>query len=148
MGQKIKALEKDFLPAEEALKTADLIVFCYPVYTFLVPSQLHRFIELMKDSGQDFSGKAATQISTSKHFYDITAHRFILDNCADMGLMYFDGLSADMDDILSENGRKQAVDWLEFTLWKMGQTSGQAGGEAVIPDHDRASHKAVIVADL
>ncbi len=30
-----------------------------------------------------------------------------------------DGLSADMDDILTEEGQKQAVDWLEFTLWKM-----------------------------
>ena len=118
-GQKIKSLEKDFRPALDALKEAELIVFCYPVYTFLVPSQLHRFIELMKASGLDFSGKAATQVSTSKHFYDITAHRFIEDNCADMGLPYLDGLSADMDDILSEKGRKQAVDWLEFTLWKL-----------------------------
>ena len=67
-GQRIKALEKDFSPALEALRAADLIVFCYPVYTFLVPYQLHRFIELMKASGEDFSGKAATQVSTSKHF--------------------------------------------------------------------------------
>ena len=50
-GQRIKALEKDFSPALEAIKQADLVVFCYPVYTFLIPSQLHRFVELMKDSG-------------------------------------------------------------------------------------------------
>ena len=31
VGQTIKALEKDFLPAREALKEAELIVFCYPV---------------------------------------------------------------------------------------------------------------------
>ena len=144
VGQKIKAFEKDFRPAEEALKAAGLIVFCYPVYTFLVPSQLHRFIELMKASGLDLSEKVATQVSTSKHFYDITAHRFIQDNCADMGLRCLEGLSADMEDILSEKGQKQAVDWLEFTLWKMGQTKG----DAVMPRPDRASHKAVIVADL
>jgi len=118
-GQKIKQLEKDFSPALAALREAELIVFCYPVYTFLVPSQLHRFVELMKASGLDFSGKAATQVSTSKHFYDITAHRFIEDNCADMALPFLDGLSADMDDILSEKGQKQAIDWLEFTLWKL-----------------------------
>ena len=117
VGAKIKSLEKDFSSAAEALQAADLIVFCYPVYTFLVPSQLHRFIELMKSSLIDFSSKAATQVTTSKHFYDITAHRFIEDNCADMGLPLLDGLSADMDDILSEKGRKQAVDWFEFTLW-------------------------------
>ena len=137
VGQKIKALEKDFLPAEDDLKAADLIVFCYPVYTFLVPSQLHRFVELIKSSHIDFSGKAATQVSTSKHFYDITAHRFIQDNCADMGLKYLDGLSADMDDILSAKGQKQAIDWFEFTLWKLNPHM-----------IERTAKKAVIVADL
>ena len=42
-GQRIKALEKDFAPALEALQKADLILFSYPVYTFLAPYQLHRF---------------------------------------------------------------------------------------------------------
>ena len=137
VGQTIKALEKDFLPAQEALKEAELIVFCYPVYTFLVPCQLHRFVELMKSSGIDFSGKVATQVSTSKHFYDITAHRFIQDNCSDMGLKYIDGLSADMDDILTEKGRKQAIDWLDFLFWQLNPVEIQ-----------RTAKKAVIVADL
>ena len=109
-GQKIKSLEQDFSPALALLRDAELLLFSYPVYTFLAPCQLHRFIELMKASGEDFSGKAATQLSTSKHFYDITAHRYIKDNCADLGLRYVDGLSADMEDILTEEGRRQAAD--------------------------------------
>ena len=80
-GRRIRSFEKDFTPALEEIRKAELIVFCYPVYTFLVPYQLHRFIELMKASGEDFSSKTATQVSTSKHFYDITAHRFVRDNC-------------------------------------------------------------------
>ena len=146
-GQKIKALEKDFQPAVQALREAELIVFCYPVYTFLVPSQLHRFIELMKESDIDFSGKVATQVTTSKHFYDITAHRFIEDNCADIHLPFLDGLSADMEDILTQKGQKQAVDWFEFTLWKKERASRipeQVGDDA----HKDASKKAVIVTDL
>ena len=51
VGQSIKAYEKDFSKAEAALNKADMILFAYPVYTFIVPSQLHRFIELMKESG-------------------------------------------------------------------------------------------------
>ena len=144
VGQRINAFEKDFLPAEDALKAADLIVFCYPVYTFLVPSQLHRFIELMKASGIDFKGKAATQVSTSKHFYDVTAHRFIEDNCADMGFRHLDGLSADMDDILTPKGQKQAVDWFEFMLWKHSGREDKSGND--VPKS--AARKAVIVADL
>ena len=42
-GQSVKALEKDFSPALEAVKKADLLLFSYPVYTFIAPCQLHRF---------------------------------------------------------------------------------------------------------
>ena len=47
VGQKIKSLEKDFSPAKEAIEKADLLLFSYPVYTFIAPCQLHRFIELL-----------------------------------------------------------------------------------------------------
>ncbi|MBP5721350.1 MAG: NAD(P)H-dependent oxidoreductase [Bacteroidales bacterium] len=149
-GQRIKALEKDFSPALEALRKADLLLFCYPVYTFLVPYQLHRFIELMKASGEDFSGKPATQVSTSKHFYDITAHRFIQDNCKDMGMRVLEGLSADMDDILKESGRKQAKDWMDFVLWQLNGRGTQTtptdpATKATATPSDKT---AVIVADL
>ena len=100
VGQQIRSMAKDFSAAEAALTGADLILFCYPVYTFLAPSQLHRFIALIKERGIDLTGKCATQLSTSKHFYDTTAHRYIEDNCADLGLNYIRGLSADMDDLL------------------------------------------------
>lgn len=125
-GLRIKQFEKDFTQAAEALRDAELIVFSYPVYTFLVPYQLHRFIELMKGAGLDFSGKVATQITTSKHFYDITAHRFIADNCADMALRFIDGLSADMEDILTPRGRSQAEEWFKFTLWQIAQGADSA----------------------
>ena len=111
VGQRIRSIEKDISEASELIRKADLLLFCYPVYTFLVPSQLHRFIELMKSSGLSFTGKYASQISTSKHFYDVTAHRFIEENCSDLGLMYLEGLSADMDDLLSDRGRKEALDF-------------------------------------
>ena len=91
-----------------ALESADLLLFSYPVYTFIAPSQLHRFIELVKTSGIDLSGKYATQITTSKHFYDVTAHRYIQDNCQDLGLKFIRGLSADMDDLLSKKGQMEA----------------------------------------
>ncbi len=114
VGQQIKKLEKDLTPALEKLQAADLILFSYPVYTFIVPYQLHRFVELVKESGVDLRGKYATQISTSKHFYDITAHRFIQDNCADMGLKYIKGLSADMDDLTKEQGREDAAKFWKY----------------------------------
>ena len=138
-GQRIKALEKDFSPALQAVREADLLIFCYPVYTFLVPYQLHRFLELIKASGEDLSGKVATQVTTSKHFYDITAHAFIRDNCRDLGMRVLDGLSADMDDILKESGRKQAKDWMDYVLWQLGEWPAPQKTDG---------RKAVIVTDL
>ena len=117
VGQKIKSLEKDFSEAKASLEAADLLLFSYPVYTFIAPAQLHRFIELIKESGTSLAGKFATQITTSKHFYDVTAHRYIQDNCQDMGMKFIKGLSADMDDLLTDKGQKEAEDFFAYALW-------------------------------
>ncbi len=117
VGGQIKLLEKDFSHAEEALKKADLLLFSYPVYTFIAPSQLQRFIELIKASGVKLDGKFATQITTSKHFYDVTAHRYIQDNCQDLGMKFIKGLSADMDDLLTPQGQTDAKKFFSYVLW-------------------------------
>ncbi len=118
-GMQIKALEKDFSKAKELLETSDAVIFSYPVYTFLAPAQLHRFIELTKSNGVNLKDKYATQISTSKHFYDITAHKYIEENSLDMGMRYIRGLSADMEDLLEENGRNDAEKFFERFLWSV-----------------------------
>ena len=133
VGQRIKALEKDFSPAKEALEKADLILFSYPVYTFIAPYQLHRFIELMKENGVSLKGKYATQITTSKHFYDVTAHAYIKENCMDLGLRYIRGLSADMDDLLKEKGRQEAMDFFRFVLWSVKNEAYEAFSPATLP---------------
>ena len=117
VGQKIKALEKNFAPALEAVEKAEVLLFSYPVYTFIAPCQLHRFIELLKEHSAPVSGKIATQITTSKHFYDVTAHRYIQDNVQEMGMHFIRGLSADMDDLTTEKGRMEAEKWFEHFLW-------------------------------
>ena len=119
VGSLIKSLEKDFSSSKEALMKADIIIFSYPVYTFLAPSQLHRFIELVKENRVDISGKIASQISTSKHFYDSTAHRYIEDACADLSLNYIKGLSADMDDLTTKEGQKQAEDFFDYLIFSV-----------------------------
>ena len=108
VGQRIRAYEKDFAPVRTALEEADLVLFCYPVYTFIAPSQLHRLMELIKTDGVDLSGKLASQITTSKHFYDVTAHRWLEENCCDLGMRVIRGLSADMEDLLSARGQEEA----------------------------------------
>ena len=107
-GQIIKSLERDFTKAADLLKRADAVIFSYPVYTFLAPSQLHRFIELIKENNVELTDKYCTQISTSKHFYDVTAHKYVEENALDLGMKYIRGLSADMEDLLKDEGRLDA----------------------------------------
>ena len=117
VGQRIKSYENDFAPLRCELEKADLLLFSYPVYTFIAPYQLHRLIELIKEDGVDLSGKFASQITTSKHFYDVTAHRYVEENCFDLGLHVIRGLSADMDDLLTPKGQKEARNFFDQLLF-------------------------------
>lgn len=118
VGQTIKQLEKDIAPVLQKIEQADLILFSYPVYTFIAPYQLHRFIELLTDIKVNLSNKYCAQISTSKHFYDVTAHNFIKENAMDLGLKYLGGLSADMDDILTEKGQNDALSFWNLIKYR------------------------------
>ena len=158
-GRMIINFEKDFTEAERLLQNAELILFSYPVYTFLVPSQLHRFIEIIREKGIDISGKYAAQITTSKHFYDTTAHEFIKENCADLGLKYLGGLSADMEDLLSKKGRHDALSFFHHVLWsahkgiyediKMPSDKGKLikAGSGIEDKPKKADKRVVIVTD-
>lgn len=160
VGAKIRSLEKDPSAALEAMARADLILFSYPVYTFLAPSQLHRFLRLVKESGVTLAGKYASQITTSKHFYDVTAHRYVEDNCFDLGLRVIHGLSADMEDLSTPKGQRDADAFFAHLLWSVeNQVSEPAPapwpGElpAYQPVFEAATekkpgHNTVIVADL
>lgn len=116
VGRNIKALEKDFEAAKKALSECDAIIFSYPVYTFIAPSQLHRFIELIKTHNVDLKDKFVTQITTSKHFYDMTAHKYIEENCYDLKMKYVKGLSQDMDDLPKKSGQLDAINFFKFFI--------------------------------
>lgn len=118
IGQQIKKYEDPqlILATIKKIHEVDLLLFAYPVYTFLAPYQLQRFIELLKENLKDecFNRIMSTQISTSKHFYDITAHRYIEENCNDLGFNVIKGFSADMDDLLSDKGRKELIGFWKY----------------------------------
>ena len=119
VGQQIKSLEKDFSKALELIKEVDVLLFSYPVYTFIAPSQLHRLIELLKENNVDLSSKFASQITTSKHFYDMTAHKYIEDNCYDLGLKYIKGLSLDMEDLSKKEGQEDIKKYFNYLVYSV-----------------------------
>lgn len=159
VGRNIKALEKDFEAAKKALSECDAIIFSYPVYTFIAPSQLHRFIELIKTHNVDLKDKFVTQITTSKHFYDMTAHKYIEENCYDLKMKYVKGLSQDMDDLPKKSGQLDAINFFKFFISSIENDMFEiipASKEYVLPKYNVSFEKAskdeskevVIVSDL
>ncbi len=136
-ASRIRGYERDFAEARAALEDAELLLFSYPVYTFLIPAQLYRFLELIRENGVDLAGKWMSQISTSKHFYDVTAHRFLLDYAEEAGMHAVRGLSADMEDLLKEKGRREAEGWFRHLLWAVKHHSAEPARLPAAPDGDR-----------
>ncbi|MGN1164580.1 MAG: flavodoxin family protein [Candidatus Ornithospirochaeta sp.] len=102
-----KKREKAFL----AIDDADIVIFSFPIYTFLCPSQLHAFISDMKKEGERWKGKWASLVCTSKHFYDITGMEYMYQNLLDMGFKVIGGFSADMEDLPTPQGQREADDF-------------------------------------
>ncbi len=121
VAQQIKAYErKDKVDAfKTALSSADLVICAYPVYTFLAPAQLHRFFEIIKENSITFDNKYVTQLSTSKRFYDTTAHGTIKKILMDADGKYINGISQDMEDLTHKKGREQLEKWWEFVRYEM-----------------------------
>lgn len=116
VGQEIKKFSSNSDEYIEKMAVADIILFSYPVYTFIAPSQLHQFIEIIKEKKVNFENKFVTQITTSKHFYDMTAHKYIEDNCHDLKMKVIKGLSLDMEDLITKEGQKSVIDFFEYVL--------------------------------
>ena len=156
VGQRIRRYEKDFKEALVDFENAELVLFAYPVYTFIVPYQLQRFIELMKEHHVQLQGKFASQVSTSKHFYDITAHKFIEEICSDFKMNYVQGLSADMDDLLEKKGQKQAEDYFKQLIFNIENNiykphrgastiKNNTSYEAVLPERPKLNGNDVVI---
>ena len=94
-----------------------MVIFACPVYSFLVPSQLHRFLELMRERDISLKDKYAAPLTTSKHFFDVTAHRFLEENLRDLGARVIHGLSADMEDMLTEQGRRELTRFFRYAVF-------------------------------
>ncbi len=112
ISQSINSLEKKrekFDGVIEKIASADLILWSTPVYVFLVPSQLIRFIELIRERDvQDvFKNKFTAVLTTSIHFYDHCAHHYLSAVCDDLEMNFTGGFSADSYDLLdkAERGR-------------------------------------------
>ncbi len=109
--QKIERDEDAFARIIREVESADGVLWAFPLYVFLVPSQYKRFIELIweRKAQAAFKGKYTAVLSTSIHFYDHTAHNYMRAICDDLDMRFVESFSADMDDIFLEQMRARLL---------------------------------------
>ena len=101
-----------------SVRSADLVLWAFPLYVLLVASQYKRFIELVfeRDAGGAFAGKYAASLSTSIHYFDQTAHAYLHAICDDLGMRYAGFYSADMHDLLEEEERARLENFMRQVI--------------------------------
>jgi multimeric flavodoxin WrbA len=118
----IRRLENDinfFNETMEKIRSADAVIWAFPVYILLVSSQYKRFIELVfeREEKKSFSGKPVASFSTSIKFYDNMAHQYIRSISDDLGMCFTGFYSAHMEDLMSEQERIRFLTFFnEFML--------------------------------
>ncbi len=135
VAQPIRKLEQNedaFKEIIEEVRSADGVIWAFPLYVFLVCSQYKRFIELIWERKAEgaFKGKYAAALSTSIHFYDHTAHNYMRAICDDLEMKYAGCHSAAMRDLMTERGRE--------TLTMFAESFFEAAENGILPS--RAYH--------
>jgi multimeric flavodoxin WrbA len=118
VAQRIKKIERDGRTSQdivERIRTSDGVLWSFPLYILHVHGSYKRFIELIweREAVDAFAGKHAASLSTSIHFFDHTAHNYIHAICDDLGMRFTGSFSAEMRDLLEEEGRAKLTVFAE-----------------------------------
>jgi multimeric flavodoxin WrbA len=105
IAQEIKKIESDreyFQSIINDIRTADGVLWAFPLYFLLVASQYKRFIELIwENNAQEvFRDKYAAALSTSIKFHDHSAHNYIRAVSEDLQMRNVGFFSAHMYDLV------------------------------------------------
>lgn len=124
VGQKLnnmKIKEETLEGILEEMVSADGILWCFPVYSFLVPAQLKKFIELLFEYKADdmLIGKVSGVISTSMNFYDYTAFDYMHAIIEDLNMRYVGYFSNNSFDFDKLEKRKTCYTFIKNMLIKI-----------------------------
>lgn len=114
IAKRIKGIERrrqTFDGIIDEIEAADGVLWAFPLYILMVPARLKRFIELIYEHSAEaaFKGKYTAALSTSVHFNDHIAHRYIQGICDDLDMKFVASFSADMMDLINENEQKRLI---------------------------------------
>jgi len=114
ISERIKSIEKEkkrFQDVIDDIQASDGVLWAFPLYYYLVPSQYKRFIELIweRNAKAAFKNKYTAVLTTSIHFFDHAAHNYMHAICDDMDMNYVGFFSAEMYDLLGRKGREMFI---------------------------------------
>jgi multimeric flavodoxin WrbA len=137
--------EETLIALCKKIEECDLVLWAFPVYHLLIPSQYKRFIELICERNlySSFKGKYTAVFSTSIHFYDVTAHEYMRAICDDFDMKYTESLSHDMNDLLSDKGRAELELFFENIIksWQQKLVRGKQYRKVIVNDFKYNSTK-------
>ncbi len=121
VAQQIRAIEKKddrYQAVVDAMEKSDLILWAFPVYVCLVPSQYKRFVELLfeHEAAGKLAGKHSAAVTTSVHYFDHTAHNYIHAVSEDLGMLHIGGYSADMYELLKPESRRRITGFADHVF--------------------------------
>ena len=121
--QKIQADNKRFGEIIAQVGNADAVIWVYPIAYFLVPAGVKRFIEMIfeKKASDAFTGKYATAVTTSMHLFDHTSLAYIHGISEDLGMRYVPGYSAQFNDLMEEEQKRQLLLFAEEFFTAVGR---------------------------
>jgi multimeric flavodoxin WrbA len=144
VAQKIRQLEADTSAFDEVIgevRSANAVLWAFPLYILLVCSQYKRFIELVTERHAEaaFQGKHAALISTSINYYDSNAHTYMRSVCEDLDMRFVGSYSARMDDILKAEERVRLERFAEDFFSSTEASAESPRLSAVLPAAPRGS---------
>jgi multimeric flavodoxin WrbA len=136
VAQRIQRLEKDeeaFAEIIGDVRSADAVIWAFPLYVLLVCAQFKRFIELLfeRNAQEAFRGKHTLSLSTSVHFFDHTAQNYLRGICDDLGMRFVADYPAGMYDLLRRRERQRFLSLAGHFLASV--RSGAASSPAYAP---------------
>jgi len=116
--KRLEINEKYFHDIISLINDSDGIIWAFPLYYLLVPSQYKRFIELIWERKSEgcFKDKYAAVITTSINFFDHTAHNYMQSICEDLNMKYVAGFSAHMLDLQRDDKRYEFLKFASFVF--------------------------------
>ncbi|MEA5027416.1 MAG: NAD(P)H-dependent oxidoreductase [Sphaerochaeta associata] len=110
VGEQLTDMEYDkawFAESLVLLEQCEAIIWATPVYTMLVPWQLIRYFELVRQAGRNsvFKEKYATCVMSCFHYFDNLAEQWLYGTCEDLGMHFMEGFSVDNIDLLKADFR-------------------------------------------